>query len=144
NAMPFAMGNQLGRLGYATYAFHNHTYDYYRRDVSHPTWDTTTGAWATGWTSPHLAGVGRGDDRADRTGGPGGGAVPRLLHDRQRAPAVHLRRQRHGRQEPRARRGPALLRGGAGLPGEPDRAGSRAGAVAEGAGGGRRRRPDAP
>ncbi|MGD8201082.1 LTA synthase family protein [Ornithinimicrobium sp. W1679] len=36
NAMPFAMGNQLGRLGYATYAYHNHTYDYYRRDVSHP------------------------------------------------------------------------------------------------------------
>ena len=36
NAMPFAMGNQLGRLGYATFAYHNHTYDYYRRDVSHP------------------------------------------------------------------------------------------------------------
>ena len=36
NAMPFAMGNQLGRLGYATLAYHNHTYDYYRRDVSHP------------------------------------------------------------------------------------------------------------
>ena len=36
NSMPFAMGNQLRRLGYATYAFHNHTYDYYRRDVSHP------------------------------------------------------------------------------------------------------------
>ena len=36
NAMPFAMGNQLSRLGYATLAYHNHTYDYYRRDVSHP------------------------------------------------------------------------------------------------------------
>ncbi len=36
NAMPFAMGNQLRRLGYETYAFHNHTYDYYGRDVSHP------------------------------------------------------------------------------------------------------------
>ena len=36
NAMPFAMGNQLGRLGYSTFAYHNHTYDYYRRDVSHP------------------------------------------------------------------------------------------------------------
>jgi lipoteichoic acid synthase len=30
------MGNQLRELGYATYAFHNHTYDYYGRDVSHP------------------------------------------------------------------------------------------------------------
>lgn len=36
NAMPFAMGNQLGRLGYQTYAFHDHVFDYYRRDVSHP------------------------------------------------------------------------------------------------------------
>ncbi|HLS45506.1 MAG TPA: sulfatase-like hydrolase/transferase [Ornithinicoccus sp.] len=36
NAMPFAMGNQLGRLGYKTMAYHNHTFDYYRRDVSHP------------------------------------------------------------------------------------------------------------
>ena len=36
NAMPFAMGNQLARLGYTTHAYHNHTYDYYRRDVSHP------------------------------------------------------------------------------------------------------------
>ena len=36
NAMPFAMGNQLRRLGYETFAYHNHTWDYYRRDVSHP------------------------------------------------------------------------------------------------------------
>ncbi|WP_158288632.1 LTA synthase family protein [Ornithinimicrobium flavum] len=36
NAMPFALGNQLRRLGYATFAYHNHTWDYYRRDVSHP------------------------------------------------------------------------------------------------------------
>ncbi|MCE0488293.1 LTA synthase family protein [Ornithinimicrobium sediminis] len=36
NSMPFAMGNQLRGLDYATYAFHNHTYDYYGRDVSHP------------------------------------------------------------------------------------------------------------
>ncbi len=35
-AMPFAMGNQLRRLGYSTRAYHNHTYDYYNRDVSHP------------------------------------------------------------------------------------------------------------
>lgn len=36
NSMPFAMGNQLGRLGYTTLAYHNHTYDYYERDISHP------------------------------------------------------------------------------------------------------------
>lgn len=36
NSMPFAMGNQLNRLGYKTLAFHNHSFDYYRRDVSHP------------------------------------------------------------------------------------------------------------
>lgn len=36
NSMPFAMGNQLAALGYKTLAYHNHTYDYYGRDVSHP------------------------------------------------------------------------------------------------------------
>jgi lipoteichoic acid synthase len=36
NSMPFAMGNQLRRAGYTTLAYHNHTYDYYRRDLSHP------------------------------------------------------------------------------------------------------------
>ena len=36
NSMPFAMGNQLRRTGYSTFAYHNHTYDYYRRDLSHP------------------------------------------------------------------------------------------------------------
>ncbi|WP_181347473.1 LTA synthase family protein [Thalassobacillus sp. CUG 92003] len=36
NHMPFAMGNQLKKLGYKTTAYHNHTYDYYNRDVSHP------------------------------------------------------------------------------------------------------------
>lgn len=34
--MPFAMGNQLKGLGYSTRAYHNHTYDYYKRNVSHP------------------------------------------------------------------------------------------------------------
>ncbi len=34
--MPFAMGNQLKRLGYSTRAYHNHTFDYYNRDISHP------------------------------------------------------------------------------------------------------------
>ncbi len=32
----FALGNQFSRIGYDTYAFHNHTYDYYSRDKSHP------------------------------------------------------------------------------------------------------------
>jgi phosphoglycerol transferase MdoB-like AlkP superfamily enzyme len=36
NSMPFAMGNQLRDRGYLTLAYHNHTYDYYRRDISHP------------------------------------------------------------------------------------------------------------
>jgi lipoteichoic acid synthase len=36
NYMPFVMGNQLKGLGYKTVAYHNHTYSYYRRDVSHP------------------------------------------------------------------------------------------------------------
>lgn len=36
NAMPFAMGNQLKKQGYKTMAYHNHTYDYYKRDLSHP------------------------------------------------------------------------------------------------------------
>lgn len=36
NYMPFAMGNQLRKLGYTTKAYHNHTYTYYKRDISHP------------------------------------------------------------------------------------------------------------
>lgn len=36
NYLPFVMGNQFSKLGYSTYAYHNHYYDYYRRDVSHP------------------------------------------------------------------------------------------------------------
>lgn len=35
-SMPFTMGNQLRNLGYKTMAYHNHTYDYYNRDISHP------------------------------------------------------------------------------------------------------------
>src|SRR5690554_419664 len=34
--MPFVMGNQLKDLGYKTMAYHNHTYSYYKRHVSHP------------------------------------------------------------------------------------------------------------
>ena len=36
NNMPFCMGNQMKRLGYNTYAYHNHYYNYYKRDQSHP------------------------------------------------------------------------------------------------------------
>jgi len=36
NVMPFTMGNQLSKIGYKTYAFHNHTHSYYSRDLSHP------------------------------------------------------------------------------------------------------------
>lgn len=36
NYMPFCLGNQFRGVDYNTYAFHNHTYTYYHRDVSHP------------------------------------------------------------------------------------------------------------
>jgi len=36
NYMPYTMGNHLRLLGYKTMAFHNHTYNYYKRDISHP------------------------------------------------------------------------------------------------------------
>lgn len=36
NYLPFVMGNQFRKLGYTTRAYHNHYYDYYRRDLSHP------------------------------------------------------------------------------------------------------------
>ncbi len=35
-AMPFVMGNQLKNLSYKTMAYHNHTYTYYKRNISHP------------------------------------------------------------------------------------------------------------
>ena len=36
NSLPYTMGNHLCPLGYKTMAFHNHTYNYYKRDISHP------------------------------------------------------------------------------------------------------------
>ena len=36
NNMDFVLGHQLKDLGYTTYAFHNHTYTYYNRHLSHP------------------------------------------------------------------------------------------------------------
>lgn len=36
NLMPFCMGNQFSKLGYTTKAYHDHTYTYYKRNISHP------------------------------------------------------------------------------------------------------------
>jgi phosphoglycerol transferase MdoB-like AlkP superfamily enzyme len=36
NYMPFVMGNQFNKLGYLTKAWHDHTYTYYKRNISHP------------------------------------------------------------------------------------------------------------
>lgn len=36
NFMPYCMGNQLKNIGYETYAYHNHYFDYYFRNKSHP------------------------------------------------------------------------------------------------------------
>jgi hypothetical protein len=36
NLLPFTMGNQLKALGYTTKAYHNHSYDYYDRHLTHP------------------------------------------------------------------------------------------------------------
>ncbi len=36
NSLPLVMGNQLKRLGYQTVAYHNHSYKYYGRNLSHP------------------------------------------------------------------------------------------------------------
>lgn len=36
NYMPLTMCAQLKNLGYCAYAYHNHDYDYYDRDLSHP------------------------------------------------------------------------------------------------------------
>lgn len=36
NDLPFVMGHQLKNLGYETIAYHNHSYTYYDRNLSHP------------------------------------------------------------------------------------------------------------
>ena len=33
---PFVLGNQMKKIGYKTYAYHNNTYTYYTRNLSHP------------------------------------------------------------------------------------------------------------
>ncbi|MBU9714189.1 LTA synthase family protein [Evansella tamaricis] len=35
-AQPFVLGNQLNTLNYKTVAYHNHSYSYYHRNLSHP------------------------------------------------------------------------------------------------------------
>ncbi len=35
-SLPFAMGNLLLNQGYRTYAYHDHTYTFYKRNLSHP------------------------------------------------------------------------------------------------------------
>lgn len=35
-SMPLVMGNQLKKLNYKTTAYHDHTYSYYKRNISHP------------------------------------------------------------------------------------------------------------
>lgn len=36
NYLPFTMGNQFKKLGYTTLAYHNNSYTYYKRNLSHP------------------------------------------------------------------------------------------------------------
>jgi phosphoglycerol transferase MdoB-like AlkP superfamily enzyme len=36
NYMPFCLGNQLRSIGYNTFAYHDHYFDYYKRNLSHP------------------------------------------------------------------------------------------------------------
>ncbi len=42
NYLPYAYGNIFNNLGYNTYAFHNGTYKYYNRHLSHPNMGYTT------------------------------------------------------------------------------------------------------
>lgn len=47
--MPFTLGNMFQSIGVTkTFAYHNHTYNYYRRDVSHPNMGYTYKGMGTG------------------------------------------------------------------------------------------------
>lgn len=48
NWLPFTMGNQFMQLGYETLAYHNHSYDYYDRDSSHPNLGYTYKGYGSG------------------------------------------------------------------------------------------------
>jgi len=55
NAMPFFLGNQFLKLGSygETFAYHNNTYNYYRRDISHPNMGYTYKALGKGLILPN-------------------------------------------------------------------------------------------
>lgn len=48
NYLPFTMGMQFSGMGVPSYAYHNHTYNYYGRDVSHPNMGYTYKALGNG------------------------------------------------------------------------------------------------
>lgn len=50
NYLPFVMGNQLRSLGYKTMAYHDHTYTYYGRNISHPNMGYTYKGLGSGLT----------------------------------------------------------------------------------------------
>lgn len=53
---PFTLGNMLSDIGYATHAFHNHTYSYYSRNLSHPNFGYdwhAVGNWDATYSSPN-------------------------------------------------------------------------------------------
>lgn len=55
NYMPFCLGNQFEKLGVSLrYAYHNHTYDYYHRDISHPNMGYTYKGLGGGLTTQQI------------------------------------------------------------------------------------------
>ena len=49
NHMPFTLGNMFRSIGVKnTFAYHNHTYTYYGRDISHPNMGYTYKGWGNG------------------------------------------------------------------------------------------------
>lgn len=56
NSMPFCLGNQFEKLGVnLRFAYHNHTYDYYHRDISHPNMGYTYKGLGGGLTTQQIA-----------------------------------------------------------------------------------------
>lgn len=54
NDMGFVLGHQLKKLGYSTYAFHDHYCNYYKRDQSHPNLGYDYKAVYCGLTYTHM------------------------------------------------------------------------------------------
>jgi len=48
NNMAMCFGNMLGKLGYGTRAYHNHTYTYYKRHLTHPNMGYTYKGYGSG------------------------------------------------------------------------------------------------